>query len=104
MISSIKLFFLEQNTAAVSLQFHDPLMILVMGERKFAVYDAFTIIPLYTNNTLGQNVLHLEIAEYVAGTGDVEGMFFRISPEMLYSQLLVLDEYFMKPYTIVYFP
>jgi len=52
MVSSMDIFLLEKNTAAVSLRFDDPLMIVVAGERKFAVYDAVNILPLYPQNTL----------------------------------------------------
>ena len=104
MVSSFDLFFLEKNTAAVSLRFYDPLMVIYAWEQRFAVYDRFHIIPLYSQNTLGQNVLQLALADYITGVQNLDGMFFRISPEELYNQLLIFDDYFMKPYDTLYFP
>ena len=104
MVSSFDLFFLEKNTAAVSLRFYDPLMVIYAWEERFAVYDRFTIVPLYSQNTLGQDVLQLELASYITGVQSLDGMFFRISPEELYNQLLIFDDYFMKPYDVLYFP
>lgn len=52
MVTDMDIFFLEKNVAAVSLIFADPLMLIVSGERKFAVYDEKNILPLYPQNTL----------------------------------------------------
>jgi len=104
MLSSLDLFFLEKNIAAVSLQFNDPLMILVAWESKFAVYDQFTIVPLYTQNRLWQDVFHVQLADYIDDVETLDGFFFRISPFELYNQFVLLDQYFMKPYQLLYFP
>jgi len=34
----------------------------------------------------------------------LDGLFFRISPEVLFDQLIVFDAYFRKPYNVIYFP
>ncbi len=104
MVSSMDIFFLEKNTAAVSLRFDDPLMLIVAGEKKFAVYDATNILPLYPQNTLWQGTLQLTLAGYASGMDTLDGLFFRISPEVLFDQLIVFDAYFRKPYNVIYFP
>jgi len=104
MVSSMDIFFLEKNTAAVSLRFDDPLMVVVAGERKFAVYDATNILPLYPQNTLWQDTVQLMLADYASGMDTLDGLFFRIAPDILFTQLSSFDAYFRKPYTIVYLP
>lgn len=104
MVSSMDIFFLEKNTAAVSLRFDDPLMVVVAGERKFAVYDATNILPLYPQNTLWQDTVQLMLADYASGMDTLDGLFFRVAPDTLFTQLLSFDDYFRKPYTVLYFP
>ncbi len=104
MVSEMDIFFLEKNTAAVSLRFDDPLMLVVSGKKKFAVYDALNILPLYPQNTLWKGTIQLTLADYASGMDILDGLFFRISPEALFDQLMIFDEYFKKPYSIVYFP
>ncbi len=104
MVESIDLFFLEKNTAAVSLQFYDPIMVLIVDENKFAVYDALHIVPLYKHNTLWQDVLHVNLANYISDVYDLDGIFFKIDPLLLYEQIMLLDEYLQKPYELLYFP
>lgn len=104
MVSSMDIFFLEKNTAAVSLRFDDPLMLVVAWERKFAVYDALNILPLYPQNTLWEGTIQLTLADYASGMDTLDGLFFRIPPEVLFEQLTIFDWYFRKPYSVVYFP
>lgn len=104
MVSDMDIFFLEKNTAAVSLRFDDPLMLVVSGERKFAVYDALNILPLYPQNTLWKGTIQLTLADYASGMDTLDWLFFRISPEALFDQLMIFDAYFKKPYSIIYFP
>lgn len=104
MVSSMDIFFLEKNTAAVSLRFDDPLMLVVAWEKKFAVYDSTNILPLYPQNTLWKGTVQLTLADYASGMDTLDGLFFRISPEVLFDQLIVFDAYFKKPYSVVYFP
>jgi len=104
MVTDMDIFFLEKNTAAVSLRFADPLMLIVSGERKFAVYDALNILPLYPQNILWKGTIQLTLADYASGMDTLDGLFFRITPEMLFEQLTIFDSYFRKPYSIIYFP
>lgn len=103
-VSDMKVFFLERNTAAVSVRFLDPLMLISAWEKKFAVYDEHTIVPLYPQNTLGNDVVQLQLADYTSWFDTLDGLFFKLSPEMLFNQLMVFDAYFKKPYTVIYFP
>jgi len=80
------------------------MMLISAGDKKFAVYDEHTIIPLYPQNTLGNNVLQLQLADYTSGFDNLDGLFFKLSPEVLFNQLMVFDNYFKKPYQVVYFP
>jgi hypothetical protein len=104
MVLEMDIFFLEKNTAAVSLRFDDPLMLVIAWERKFAVYDALNILPLYPQNTLWQGTMQLTLADYASGMDTLDGLFFRIPPQVLFEQLLIFDTYFKKPYSVVYFP
>ena len=102
-VTSVDVFFLEKNTAAVSIHFADPLLVLVAGMKKFAVYDT-VVVPLYPQNTLGTVTQTLQLADYTTGLQNLDGIFFKLSPRELLAQLQVFDTYFKKPYHLVFFP
>ena len=102
-VLDVELFYLDNNTAAIRLHFSSPQMVFVVSWYSFGVYDNVTF-PLQKNSTLSDNLLHIDLPNYLWNLESLDGVFFRVPSEVLLNQFYTIKDYFTNPQRIVYLP
>lgn len=102
-ISVVELFYLDVNTAAIRLHFNAPEMVFVVSGSSFGVYGNVTF-PLQKNSTLSDDLLHIDLPNYLWTLDSLDGIFFRVPGQTLLAQFQTIEEYFTNPQRIVYLP
>ena len=103
LVSDVEIFYLDVNTAAIRLHFNSPEMVFVVSGASFGIYGD-TTFPLQENSTLSDDLLHIDLPNYLGNIDSLDGIFFRVPWNILLEQFAVIQEYFTSPQRIVYLP
>jgi hypothetical protein len=77
LVSDVEIFYLDVNTAAIRLHFNSPEMVFVVSGASFGIYGD-TTFPLQENSTLSDNLLHIDLPNYLGNIDSLDGIFFRV--------------------------
>ncbi len=102
-VKDLQLFYLDKNTIAASVRFHDPDIVFYQGDSKYAVFEQSSYL-LLPQNTLWQDVLRVALPSYITWLQNLDGIFYRIAAKDLVQQIKIIQSYFTRPKNIVYLP
>lgn len=102
-VKHIEVVYKGISTVAVKVDFYQPDFIAETPDKEFGVYQEF-IFPLYTWNTLWNDVMRIKLPSYMSGTQTIAWLFFEISQKDLLEDIITLQTNIKNIESIMYIP
>ena len=77
-----------KNTLVLDMKFVSPLLLVSYSGKYTALYPPNNIVPLYSWNTLGQNIPRFLFPQYLSGIGNLSWLLYVKTLEWLYEDVM----------------
>ncbi|MCF7835410.1 hypothetical protein K9M48_05210 [Candidatus Gracilibacteria bacterium] len=103
MVSDIEFSFSSKNTLDVDVIFDDLNFRVIIHDKVWGLYKGYTFL-LYSGNSLGRDVVQIELPGYLSGLDNLKGLFFDYSFNEFEMNMNSIIQFFGNDFRFVYFP
>ncbi len=103
LVSDIKIIQPDKYTASVRIDFHEPEIIIKLGERKFGVVWDYNF-EIFSGNNIWDNIFFVELPQYTSWIDTLQWLFFNIPEKKFIYDMEIISQGFPNYKRIVYLP